>query len=72
MRAGQIPADGAILIARAYGADPVLALLRTGWLHETDFTEGGLRSAVSVAPSSFLTEELHLRAQRLGDDKPAL
>lgn len=52
-----------IAIARAYGADPIEGMIAAGLLIEADLAGGALRNAVRVAPTSFLTDELHQRAQ---------
>lgn len=60
--AGKAPADSIIVIARAYGADPVDGLVSAGILTESDLMNGGLRNAVRHAPTAYLTDELHERA----------
>lgn len=73
-RNGRAPAEGVILIARAYKADPVDGLVSAGYLTESDLMNGGLRNAVRHAPTAYLTDELHERAVsgRFDGDFPEL
>jgi len=59
---GRAPADGVILVARAYRADPIDGLIAAGYLTEADLAATSLRNAVRHAPTGYLTEELHERA----------
>lgn len=61
-RTGDPPAEVVIQIARAYGADPVAGLLAAGCLTVDDFMPY-LRTALTHAPLTWVTEELHRRAR---------
>jgi DNA-binding transcriptional regulator YdaS (Cro superfamily) len=63
MRCGRVPAGGALAIARAYGADPVSALLASGHITLRDLQSGALQNAVSIAPTSLLVAELQRRSE---------
>lgn len=57
-----MPAEVVIHIARHFGGDPVEGLLAAGILTVDDLNSGGLRNAVRVSPTFYLTEELHERS----------
>lgn len=61
MRNDSIPAGGAIEIARAYNADPVASLVASGWIKLDDIANGGVRNAITLAPTSCLLDELRRR-----------
>lgn len=63
MNAGVAAPDDIIRIARAYRADALEGLIAAGWITDVDLMNGLLRNAVRRAPTVFLTEELHDRAQ---------
>lgn len=68
-REENVPAEGAVAVARAYGADPIEALCAAGYLTDDDLVGaevvGGLRGATTLQ----LVEEL-LRRTLIGELAP--
>lgn len=62
VRTGDPPAEVVIQIARAYRADPVGGLIASGALTMDDLMPY-LRTALSHAPQTWLTDELHRRSR---------
>lgn len=71
LRRDVLPCDVVLQIAIAYGGDPIEGLIAAGHLKHSDVD---LRNLVRLAPSSYLTEELHQRSrsfdQALAEGKP--
>jgi len=62
MKDGGMPAEVVIDIARCFSGDAVEGMLAAGILTGADLDSGGLRNAVRMAPTIYLTEELHFRS----------
>jgi hypothetical protein len=62
IRTGEVPAGDVIAIARAYDADAIAGLVAAGHLRNEDVFPH-IRRAVSIAPATFLADELAARVR---------